>query len=972
MCRGSNLPRIGLALICAALLPMNPPAKAQKASAPKAASLRSDEKWVAATLKKMTLEEKLGQLVMVYYWGRFTSSESPEYQAVLREVKENRVGGIILQAKRTPTGVERSQVYPSAALANQLQRAAKIPLLVAADFETGTAMRLADGTAFPSAMAVAAAANPHDAYTVGRVTALEARAAGLNWIFAPVADVNDNPDNPIINFRSFGEDPQRVAQFVAQFVRGVQENGALATAKHFPGHGDVSTDSHLGLPLVPGDLAELERVELVPFRAAIAAGVGSVMSGHLAVPALEPDPNVPATISRRVLTDLLGRKLGFGGIVVTDALDMGGVTTIDTPPDIAVRAVEAGADVLLIPPSTDAALAALKQAVESGALPMERVDDAVRRILRAKAELKLENNRLVNLNTLNNSFGTPKFKAEAQDIADRGVTLLRDEPRILPLDSTKPLRVLLVVISGDPDPLPGGPLEDEIRPRVDSLQMLRMDSSFVRAGSVTLPSPDTYDVAVAAVFVRVADRKGSVGLPDDEAALLNKLLGVGKPTIVACLGSPYLVSRFPNAKTWIAGFGTQDVVQRAIARAIFGQIAIGGKIPVSVPSVAKLGDGLRVSANPMTLNLAPAEMTAQLRPAFDLLDRAVAEHAFPGGVLAIGQHDNLLIHSFGRLTYDTKSAAVNADTIYDAASLTKPIVTTAAIMVLVSQGLMDVDAPVSRYLPDWLSGPNPAWRKKVTVSDLLLHDSGLPAHRDCYKTAKNSREMLKEIYAEPLVSEPGTKVEYSDLGFMLLGEIVQRLTGKTLAEFAREEIFSPLGMNHSLFNPPRNLRAHIAPTEDDTVFRKRQLQGEVDDSNAYAMGGIAGHAGLFTTAGDVAIFARMMLNGGIYAHQRIFPRSVVEEFTQREDFGDTARTLGWDVPTKNSSSGQYFSPRTYGHNGFTGTSFWIDPDKDIFVILLTNRVYPSAANEKIKQVRPALHDAVLSALGFASGRAARQ
>ncbi|HEV2298678.1 MAG TPA: glycoside hydrolase family 3 N-terminal domain-containing protein [Candidatus Acidoferrales bacterium] len=973
MSKRSKVPRIALALILATFLPMSPPAKAQKKPAAKASVSRADDQWAAATLKKMTLEEKLGQLVMVYYWGRFTSTDSPEYQDLLREVRENRVGGIILQAKRTPMGVERSQVYPSAALANQLQRAAKFPLLVAADFETGTAMRLADGTAFPSAMAVGATGDPRDAYTVGKVTALEARAAGLNWILAPVADVNDNPDNPIINFRSFGEDPQRVAQFVAQFIRGVQENGALATAKHFPGHGDVNTDSHLGLPLVAGDLAELERVELVPFRVAIAAGVGSVMSGHLAIPALEPDPNVPATISRRVLTDLLGKKLGFGGIVVTDALDMGGVvTTIDSPPDIAVRAVEAGADVLLIPPSTDAALAALKQAVESGALPMTRVDEAVRRILRAKAALGLESNRLVNLNTLNSAFGTPKFKAEAQDIADRGITLLRDEPKILPLDSTKPLRVLLLIVSGDPDPFPAVPLEDEIRPRVGSLQVVRVDSSFVRASTVQLPSPDTYDVAVAAVFVRVADRKGSVGLPDDEAALLNKLLGTGKPTIVACLGSPYLVGRFPNAKTWIAGFGTQDAVQRAIVRAIFGQIAIGGKIPVTVPGAAKLGDGLRVAANPMTLQATLPATATRLKPAFDLLDRAVADHAFPGGVLAVGQHDQLLIHPFGRLTYDAKSPAVNADTIYDVASLTKPIVTTAAIIVLASQGRVDLDAPVSRYLPEWLSGPNLAWRKQVAVRDLLLHDSGLPAHREYFKTAKNSREVLQRVFAEPLVSEPGTKVEYSDLGFILLGEIVKRLTGKTLAEFAREEIFAPLGINHSQFNPPRSLRARIAPTENDAAFRKRQLQGEVDDSNAFVMGGIAGHAGLFTTANDVAIFAQMMLNGGIYSHQRIFPRSLINEFTERQEIGDSARTLGWDVPTKNSSSGQYFSPRAYGHNGFTGTSIWIDPEKDLFVILLTNRVYPSAANEKIKQVRPALHDAILTALGLASGRAAGQ
>ena len=920
------------------------------------------------------LEEKLGQLVMIYYWGRFTSTESPEYQELLREVKEEHIGGIILQAQRTPTGVERSQVYPSAVLANQLQRAANIPLLVAADFETGTSMRLAEGTAFPSAMAVAATGDPHDAYTMGKITAIEARAAGLNWIFAPVSDVNDNPDNPIINTRSFGEDPQRVAEFVTQFVHGVQENGALATAKHFPGHGDVNVDSHVSVPVVPGDMAELDRVELVPFRAAIAAGVGAVMSGHLVVPALEPDTNVPATLSHRVLTDLLRKKLGFQGIEVTDALDMGGVTTIDSPPNVAVRAINAGIDVLLIPPQPDAEIGALEEAVKSGELPMAKVDDAVRRILRGKAQLGLGKSRLVDLNGINSVFGSPKFKLASQDIADRGITLIRDDQKMLPLDATKPLRVLLVAISGDPDPYPGALIENELRSRVDSVQVVRVDTNFVKAATVQLPPPESYDVAIAAVFVRVADRKGTVGLPADEAALLNQVMVAGKPTIVASLGSPYLVSRFPNAKTWIAAFGTQDVVQRAMVRAIFGQIAIGGTLPVTVPGVAKLGDGLRVAANPMKLAAAPDALNARLVPAFKLLDRAVQDHAFPGGVLAVGWHGQFVEHAFGRLKYDAKSPAARDATIYDVASLTKPIVTTSAIMMLVAQGRVDLDAPVSRYLPDWVKGPgasgNSDWRKKVTVRELLLHTSGLPAHREFYKSAKGKNAILEHVHAEPLVAEPGTKVEYSDLGFMLLGEIVERLTGETLDQFAREKIFAPLGMDHSYFNPPRSLRAQIAPTENDTAFRKRQLQGEVDDANAFAMGGIAGHAGLFSTAQDISAFAQMMLNGGMYAQRRIFSRTIVDQFTARVNVGDSARTLGWDVPTGNSSSGRYLSQQAYGHNGFTGTSIWIDPEKDLFVILLTNRVYPKAANDKIRQVRPALHDAIIEALGLLPQHAA--
>lgn len=952
-------------LIATLLFLMTPAAKAQKKqSAGSGSRARADEKWARQTLARMSLDEKLGQMVMVYYWGRFTSTEDPEFRELLREVRENHVGGIILQAKRTPTGVERSQVYPTAALSNELQRTANIPLFVAADFENGTAMRLADGTSLPSAMAVAATGEPQDAFTMGKITAIEARAAGLNWIFAPDADVNDNPDNPIINTRSFGEDPARVAQFVTQFIHGVQQNGAMATAKHFPGHGDVNTDSHISVPVVPGDLAELNRVELVPFRAAISAGVGAIMSGHLVVPALEPDKNVPATLSPRILTDLLREKMGFDGIEVTDALDMAGVTAIDSPPNVAVRAVNAGADVLLIPPNPDAAINAMRDAVNSRQLPIAKVNEAVFRILRAKARLNLERGRFVDLNRLNTIFGSPKFKDEAQDIADRGITLIRDDAKLLPLDAARPQRILLAIVSGDPDPYPGALIEQALRDRAASIQTLRVDTNFVKADAVQLPASDSYDVAIAAVFVRVADRKGTVGLPAEEIALLNSLLAAGKPTIVASLGSPYLVGQFPNAKTWLAAFGTQDAIQRAMARAIFGQTAIGGQLPVTVPGVAKIGDGLRVAANPMVLTPAPAALAAKLKPAFAILDGAVSDDAFPGGVLAVGLNNQLVLHPFGRMSYASKSRAVQTDTIYDVASLTKPIVTTTAIMMLVAENQIDLDAPISRYLPHRNSAGNPDWLQKITVRELLLHTSGLPAHRQFYKTAKSPAEWRKLLYSERLAAAPGTEIEYSDLGFVILGDIVERLTGKSLARYARENIFEPLDMQNSFFNPPAALRARIAPTQTESAFRKRPQPGEVDDDNAFALGGAAGHAGLFSTAADVAAFAQMMLNGGIYAQRRILPRAIVEQFTARVAIKDLARTLGWDVPTGESSSGHYFSAQSYGHNGFTGASMWIDPQKGLFVILLTNRVHPSAANDKIRSVRPMLHDAILKSLGF--------
>ncbi len=925
--------------------------------------------WVERTLRKMTLYEKIGQMLMTPVFGGFQAVDSAGHKEALRQVEENCVGGLILHTAQGPLGIKRSQVYPTAVIANKLQSRAKIPLLIGADFELGTRMRLEEGTALPSPMAIAATGDAELAYEAGRITALEARAAGVHWIFAPVADVNSNPNNPIINFRAFGEDAREVAKYVDEYVRGVEENGALATAKHFPGHGNVNVDSHLSLAAVSSSRAELERNELAPFRAAIAAGVSSIMPGHLSVPALEPERHVPATLSRRILTDLLRQEMKFDGLIVTDAMEMGGVTTILPPGEAAVRAVEAGADVILMPPVPDAALASIEEAVRTGRISIAQIDAAVRRILGAKARLGLHESRLVDVERLNEYFARPEFEARAQEIADRSITLLRDEQHLLPLDSTQPLRVLLVALSGDRDACPGETLAPEIQPRVDSLAILRADTHFSSVETLRLPPPDSYDVAIAAMFVRVADRKGHVGFPENQRAFVNRLIETRKPVVVAAFGSPYLIERFPNAKTWLATSAANSVTQKAAARALFGQTPIGGKIPVTVPGVAERGAGICVLANPMRIRSASPQFYGCLAAAYEELERAVKEGAFPGGVLGVGWKGELAIHPFGKLTYEKRSAHVTADTIYDVASLTKPIVTTTAVMMLAETKQVDVDAAVMRYLPAFgraaALDADPHWRERVTIRMMLLHTAGLAAHRDFFKQARGRRAMIERVIDEPLLREPGMQIEYSDLGFILLGEIVERLTGERLNTFARGHILAPLGMTSSLFNPPKKLRARIAPTEKDTVYRKRLMHGEVHDENAWAMGRVAGHAGLFSTAGDVATFAQMMLNGGVYAHRRMVTRATIEKFTSRQEIGNSARAMGWDVPVAPSSSGRYFSTRTYGHTGFAGTSLWIDPERELFVVLLTNRVHPTRANEKIRQVRPVIHDAIIEALALA-------
>src|SRR5258707_134154 len=532
-----------------------PGAAKKKSSEPGKPSQRPSpaaSQWAEATLRKMTVDEKIGQVLFATYHGSFTSTDAAAYAQMLHCVNDLHVGGFINITQGSPLGIVKSQAYPTAVLTNQLQAKSKLPLLVGADFERGAAMRLDEGTSFPTAMALAAAGNPRDAYTMGKVTALESRAVGIHWVYAPDADVNNNPGNPIINTRSFGEDPARVAEFVKEFVRGVEENGALATAKHFPGHGDTASDSHIDLPVIHADRERLEQLEFVPFRAAISAGVSSIMTGHLSVHALEPDPNTPATLSSRILTDLLRNELHFEGLVVTDAMDMGGITVRYAPGEAAVRAFVAGAERLLMPPVPDAAFEGLQGAGKSARISRERVQTSVRRSLQATARLGLDKDRLVDINAINHKFGHVAWQSEAQDISDRGVTLLRDTSHRLPLDGTKPTRALLLAFYADPEPYPAEDLERELRPQFDSLTTLPADTKFAKADMLDLPPPDSYDVAILALFVRVSDRKGNVDVPPEQTALAAQLYKTGKPLITVGFGSPYLLVRFLQSETWLA------------------------------------------------------------------------------------------------------------------------------------------------------------------------------------------------------------------------------------------------------------------------------------------------------------------------------------------------------------------------------------------------------------------------------------
>jgi beta-glucosidase-like glycosyl hydrolase/CubicO group peptidase (beta-lactamase class C family) len=905
----------------------------------------------------MTLEERVAQMIGVRAFGLHYHPASEEGRRLRREVRELGVGSVV---------VFESEVDALPRLLNGLQALAKVPLLVSADMERGMSFRIRRGVVpLPYAMAIGATRSEEAARFTGEVTAREGRALGVHWALAPVADVNNNPGNPVINIRSYGEDPELVARLDAAFVRGAREGRLLTTVKHFPGHGDTAVDSHLQLATVGANRAHLEKVELLPFRRAVEAGVDSVMLGHIAVPSLDPT-GAPATLSAAMATDLLRRELHFEGLVVTDAMEMAGVKAAAWTGEAAIRAVQAGADMILLPPQADVAIRSLVRAVRDGQLPAARIDASVLRILEAKERLGLDRQRKVDPAAADRDVGRPQDVEKALEIARRAVTVVKNEGDVLPLHADQALRILHLVLSSDPrsDPaiIQGFP-EDELAKRSIPTQTMWLGPDVSEETSAkVLSTAGEFTHVLASSFARVGAFRGTADMPESQARLLQRLQAAGRPLVVVSYGSPYLLRQFPGIPVYVCSYGWAESSQRAAISALFGEHAVGGRLPVTLPGLYPYGHGLELPRREMTLRVARPEDVGFRPGAMADVDRVadegLAARAFPGGVLAVGK-DSALVHlrPFGRFSYDASAPAVKPDTLYDVASLTKVVATTTMAMILVDEGKLDVRKPVSAFIPGFRGGA----KDKVTVENLLTHSSGLEAWAPLYKEVHGKDDFLRKVVAMDLAYEPGTKSVYSDLGFFLLGEVLERVAGEPLDAFVTRRVFEPLGMTSTMFCPSKDLVSCIPPTERD-AWRGRLVQGEVHDENAYAVGGVAPHSGLFSTAPDLARFAQMLLNGGVFENHRIVSRATVERFTRRADVPDSARAYGWGTPSANSSAGDLLSSRAFGHTGFTGTSMWIDPERNLFVILLTNRVHPTRENDTIRQVRRQVADAVVNGL----------
>lgn len=708
-----------------------------------------DQSWVDQTLAGLSLREKIGQLIQIRVRGKFLNRQSPEFQALKETIQQCRVGGVVLFA---------GNIYESTVLLNELQFISDLPLLVSADFERGASFRIEDTTSFPWTMAIGATGSEEFAYQEGMITAQESRALGVHWLFAPVMDVNNNPENPVINIRSFGEDPQLVARLGSAFIRGARAGGVLTTAKHFPGHGDTATDTHIGLAVVPSDLDRLNSVELVPFRSAIEAGVDAIMTAHVSVPEVTEEPEIPATLSKEILTDLLRGKLQFDGLVVTDAMEMGAISDTYWCGLAAVRAIEAGADIVLLPTNSIAAINEIERAVEMGDISPERIDKSVEKILRVKSSLGLHRKRAVSINRLTEVVASPQNLSLAQQIADHSITALKNESGLLPVNPVENPRIYSLVLDSGLATSPGSVFQSEMRSFYPSLSTEWANARVTPEQIQSIErNAARSDLIVCSTIARLSSGRDISAIPKDQQKIIEKLLRTGKPHIWIAFGNPYVLERLPKVGTYLCTFSDSDVSQRAAARAVSGAIPITGKMPISIPGYAAIGDGLQIPKLEMVLKPLPVHNDNTSSDTFINTMDVISNYNDSG----IFSPVNLRVGYQGSMVLDLAIPDQHRNAISSGWLSSSPFGLIMSAMLADESGNLLLEVPVQDYLPE----QRDTELGKKRVADLLSDISG------------NSR--------------PNPRFEI--LNTVLIEEIISRAFGLTIGDILRKQLFEPLG-----------------------------------------------------------------------------------------------------------------------------------------------------------------------------------
>jgi len=943
----------------------------------------SQTKWADSVFKALTPDERIAQLFMV---AAYSNKDAAHINSIKKLITDYKIGGLIF----FQGGPVRQALQT-----NAYQACSKVPLFLAIDAEWGLAMRLDSTTKFPRQMTLGAIKDDSLVYKMGAEIARQCKRMGMQINFAPVVDINNNPLNPVISNRSFGENKYNVTAKSLMYMKGMQDNGVLANAKHFPGHGDTDSDSHKTLPTINASRNRLDTLELYPFKKLIAEGLGSMMIAHLSIPALDTTKNQASTLTKKIVTGLLKDTLGFKGLIFTDALNMKGVSKFYKPGEVEAKALLAGNDVLLFAEDVPTAIIEIKKAIEQGEITQEEIDKRCMKILLAKQWAGLNNYSKIEITNLYNDLNTPLAELINRQLNKAALTLLQNKKNSIPLQKLDSLKIASISLGYK---------------ELNVFQKTLSNYSTIKHFGIDKDAkPFLFDTILkqlkefdlAIVYVNNTNNKPDkdFGLTYSVKNLLKQIIKQNR-TIVTVSANPYILEKMPelkNAEAVLVNYEDNDYSQTYAAQLIFGGIEAKGKLPVTASRNFKVGMGLEIKS--IRLNYVMPEELGIDSKKFLKIDSLIAdgikEKVFPGCQLLVAKNGSVFYQkSYGHHTYDKKNKVKNED-LYDLASITKIAASTLSLMKLVDNQKIHLDEELCYYLPE-LDGTN---KQRLTLREVLTHQAGLrdwipywgktlnkdgTYKNDIYRTTPSdtfynrvaddlyiSRYYKDTIYQQIITSKlkESGKYLYSDLGYYLIKEIIEKQTKNPLNIYVKNTFYAPLGLSTMGYKPlARFDLKQIVPTENDKKFRKQVVHGDVHDPGAAMLGGVGGHAGLFSNANDLAVIMQLLLNKGMYGGVRYIDSATVAEFTKCQYCKDNRRALGFDKPETNSDKASpvcdCVSYLSFGHSGFTGTLAWADPENGLIYILLTNRVHPNADDNKLTKsgIRSKIHKAIYEAL----------
>jgi beta-N-acetylhexosaminidase len=943
------------------------------------------EQWTDSVFKSLNNDQRIAQLIVI----RAHSNLGPEHVTkVVSDIQKYNVGALCFF---------QGGPVRQANLTNYYQSIAKTPLMITIDAEWGLGMRLDSVTKFPYQLTLGALNDPELIYRMGVAVGEQCKRLGIHVNYAPVVDINNNPLNPVIGYRSFGEDKNKVARFGVEYMKGMQDAGIMACAKHFPGHGDVSVDSHYDLPVVNKSKAELEKMELMPFKALFNAGVGSVMIAHLSIPSIDNTANKATSISRKSVNGLLRDELGYEGLTFTDALEMKGVAKYFPGGKIAAEALIAGNDMLCLPADVAESIAAVKKAIKRKKIRWKDINAKVKKVLMAKYHLGLQEAKPISTDNLLNELNA-NTDVIRQEVALRTLTLLKNQSEGFPVLPGKKTAYVGFGISAMNDF--GKRLKEDLNADIyflpyditDSLASLMIDSIGRRH----------YEVIISGIHnfsLRPATNYGISAIAIEVWRLLQSAQAL---TSTFVFGNVLATANFCETNNLIACYQDDDITQNTAADLVEGKIVSMGRLPVSVCSF-KYGDGIvHGGIRPPGANV-PPEKPGRIMEALDAIDSialdAIRHKVFPGCVVMAVHNGEILYHkAFGNYQYG-QSPPMKPESIFDLASVTKISATTIAVMKLYEEGKLDLKKTLGDYLPV-VKGTTKA---HLQVADILLHQAGLVSYIPFYTETINVKSGIPNPVLYSNVSKPGftvrvardlylrndwqdtlmkrilqsplgaaNKYVYSDNDFIFLGKIVEAISGMPLDEYVQKNFYSKMAMVSTGFKPLARFTADkIVPTEEEKIFRRQLLNGDVHDPGASLFGGVAGHAGLFSNAYDLAMLYQMLLNGGTFNGRRYLNPETIKYFTAYHS-SISRRGFGFDKPEKDNATRDEpypslsASPETFGHTGYTGTCVWVDPKYELVYIFLSNRVHPTSDNPRLSQmnIRSKIQEAIYRAVGI--------